>query len=287
MRNGELQLSFSWRNNCQEGPKSPTPIRVSLTQGKAPLLLQLLPTPWEICSFSLENQAILLNMFFRLSRSHSPAFLAITGLQSHFCFLISCTVLKPYDTVWNTGFQVWLLPPKDTMSSCSSSEIRRYFTCQQSCVYVLRYIFIAATSADGWNGGCHFAFQTSNAPPLIRCFHVLGLKKCCFFQWVTPMPTQLGTWAGDCQLQKRQQNLETRRWSPQALNFTKTEKRKRNHLPASACAAGTSSFCISISSLHGTWACTRWKMGHQPSPVRRCRANSLLSPESARQMLTR
>lgn len=155
------------------------------------------------------------------------------------------------------------------------------------CVCTKVYIFIAATSADGWNGGCHFAFQTSNAPPLIRCFHVLGLKKCCFFQWVTPMPTQLGTWAGDCQLQKRQQNLETRRWSPQALNFTKTEKRKRNHLPASACAAGTSSFCISISSLHGTWACTRWKMGHQPSPVRRCRANSLLSPESARQMLTR
>lgn len=169
------------------------------------------------------------------------------------------------------------------MSLCSSSEIRCYFTCQQSYVYVLRYVFIAATSADGWNGGCHFAFQTSNAPPLIRCVHVLGLKKCCFFQWVTPMPAQLGTWAGDCQLQKRQQNLETRRWSPQALNFTKTEKRKRNHLPASACAAGTSSFCISISSLHGTWACTRCKMGHQPSPGRRCRANSLLSPESARQ----
>lgn len=79
-------------------------ICVSLTQRKAPLLLQLLPTPWEICFFSLENQAILLNMFFRLSWSHSPAFLAITGLQSHFCFLISCTVLKPYDTVWNTGF---------------------------------------------------------------------------------------------------------------------------------------------------------------------------------------
>lgn len=77
-------------------------------------------------------------------------------------------------------------------------------------------------------------------PPLIWCFHKFCLKKnAAFFQWVTPMPTQLGARAGSWQLHKCQHNLGMRWWSPWALNFTKTEKRKRNHLPASACAAST------------------------------------------------
>lgn len=80
MRNRELQLSFLWRNNYQEGPKSPMPIRVSLSWGKAPLLLQLLPAPQiSSSSCSLENRTVFLNIFFRLSWSHSPAFWLLLG----------------------------------------------------------------------------------------------------------------------------------------------------------------------------------------------------------------
>lgn len=101
VRNRELQLSFSCRKSCQEGPKSPTPVRVSLTWGGS-------SSPSAAphhgrCAPPLQRTKLwFLNVLFQASLELLTCFLSITGLKSHFCFLISCMAPKPRDTVWNT-----------------------------------------------------------------------------------------------------------------------------------------------------------------------------------------
>lgn len=152
------------------------------------------------------------------------------------------------------------------MFLCSWRQTWCYFTCQQSHVYVLRNVFMAATSADGWNGSCHFAFQTSNGPPLIWCFHTSGLKKCCFFQWVTPVPTQLGIRVGYWQLQKCQQNLEMRWWSSQAFNITKRKERGTTcQLLPVLLAQGASAFPLPSFMQHEPAQGERWVTDHLQS----------------------
>lgn len=154
------------------------PIRVSLSWGKAPLLLQLLLTPQiSSSSRSLENRTVFLNIFFRLSWSHSPAFWLLLG-----CNHISASSSPAWPWSHTT--------PCGTQANEFGFVYPR--TCCPCAAEVKHSVILLASKAMCMSWGKYLqqppllmdeivAFQTSSAPPLkYSAFTCMASKNAAF-----------------------------------------------------------------------------------------------------------
>lgn len=140
----ELQLrcrSFSWWNSCWVHAAWPPFVSVEPRGKKAPLFPQPLPTLWEMCSSLLENWAVFLKVFFRLSQRHSPAFwlllVIITFLLPHFMHRPKATHSTVEHTVYNFDF----FYPK-TPSPCAAGVRHCTILLASKAIFIYRFIYL-------------------------------------------------------------------------------------------------------------------------------------------------
>lgn len=247
-RNRDLQLSFSWRKNCQEGPKIPIPIPVCLNQGKAPLLLHLLPPPWAFCSSSLENWTV----FLWFSGFPEATHLLFDYYWGAILFLLPHLPCGP-EATWHhmkekllSWFFLGFLYPRIFL--CSWSETGHYFRCQQGCVCVLGCVFTALGQMKWWLPLCLLNQCSTFNTVLSQAWP----QKCSFFTLSHSNTNPARKQSRDCQFQSCQQNLEMRLWNPWALSFPTLEMRKRSQ------HEGGSAFPFPPSSGHEQTQGARW-----------------------------
>lgn len=87
-RNRELQLSFSWRKQLPGGSQEPDTRSCYPNLGESSSPSAATAHPWEICSSSLENRAVFLNVFF-------SGFLGATHLLFGY-YWVEITFLLPH-----------------------------------------------------------------------------------------------------------------------------------------------------------------------------------------------